>query len=75
VKPLAGLLEQLADELKDKFDRGVCSFDPKWSANRGRLLVLHEHGCPPNVIVKNMLRLIESTRDKITVALRGNSPE
>ena len=71
LKPLAPLLSRLAAELENNFEQAVCQFDPKWSAGRGRLVVLHEEGTAPEVIARNMRLLIEATRERITAALQG----
>ncbi len=70
VKPIRAALEPAAERLSAKYP-GII-WDPKWSRNRGRLLV-RMTGAAPTVIAETMKSFISDTRGIVDDAIRSGA--
>ncbi len=72
VRMLSPVLKQFAEDENIDFKYSL-RWDPNWSHGRGRLIVVHPAGSPPEVIADAMCALIKLTSEKITSMLSNGA--
>jgi hypothetical protein len=75
VRPLAERLRPLVGRVAARLPGQRVQWEPKWSAGRGRLLVLFEEAAAPEQVAAGMQTLIEETFPELDEAARAIASE